>query len=645
MCGTNAFLKYCTNNSIIPATFLITYGILCSRYLFINEGYFPGRILFLLCGFYLGYIVLLALSFLYFFRVDRDILKAVLAKIANPSLIREIIPYDTLDSEFDMVKAETYFGRWLRIKKINAPYQYNYRFLNTVLRRHHRNAVFAVLVAIVLLLCLGIFMEKPVLRIPAGAGFLLMFSVVMTAVGAFKYFLRSWEIIGWIVLFLIGGWLTKVRIFDLRSIAYGIHYGKKEQPVYDYDHLEDIFTDSLYHRDKAIEISRLEKWKERTALAQPPIVIIATSGGGLRAAYWTFRSLQYCDSMSGGALFRNTAFISGASGGMIGAAYWRTVHVNHDSGRLPAPYDTSFQKNIGKDLLNAVIFSLACVDFISPFNKITVAGRRYSKDRGYAFDKELETNTDGLLQLKIGDYKSAEADGKAPLMVINGVIINDGRKLMISPQPISYLTRPEYSLGKEHPAIDAVDFSRFFSAADPLSLKLSTALRMSATFPVVLPVVKLPASPDVNIMDAGLRDNFGMESCLRYLHTFRKWMKINTRDIIVLQVRDTRENRPTTPDEKNSLTNMITSPLFAIQQKWGAFQTFSQNYMKDFTISGMDSSRVHFITLSYIPKKKEHGAALNFHLTAREKQDLLQSVHQYENQMAIQQLMTLLKNK
>jgi len=641
----HSFLKYCTNNSLIPASYLITYGILACRYLSVNEGHSPGRILFLLAGFYLGYTILLAFSFLYFFRVDRDILKTVLARIANPSLIREIIPYDTLDSEFDMVKAETYFGRWLRIKKINTPYQYNYRFLNTVLRRHHRNAVFAILVAIVILLCLGIFMEEPLLRVPAGAGFLLMFSVVMTAVGAFKYFLRSWEIIGWIMLFLFAGWMTKTRIFDLRSIAYGMQYNKGEKPAYDYEHLKTAFTDSLYLQDKATEIARLEKWKEHSALEKPPLIIIATSGGGLRAAYWTFRSLQYCDSLSGGALFKNTAFMSGASGGMIGAAYWRTVHVNHDSGKFGNPYNPLFQENMGKDLLNAVIFSLACVDFISPFNKITVAGRRYSKDRGYAFDRELEANTDGLLQLKLGDYKDIEASGKAPLMVINGTIINDGRKLMISPQPIAYLTRPEYSLGLDNPTVDAVDFSRYFAAADPLSLRLTTALRMSATFPVILPVVKMPADPDVNIMDAGLRDNFGMENSLRYLHTFRNWIKENAGDVIVLQIRDTRENRPTTPDGENSLSSMMTAPLFAIQQKWGAFQTFSQSYMKDFTISCMDTASIHFITLSYIPKKKEHGAALNFHLTAREKQDLLQSVNQEENQKAIQRLLTFLKQE
>src|SRR5690606_10506535 len=83
-----AFLKYCINNSLIPLTYLLTYGILAAGYLSQNESLRAIDIALLLMAFYLGYIVILLLSFFYFFRVDRNILKIVLSKIANPSLIR-----------------------------------------------------------------------------------------------------------------------------------------------------------------------------------------------------------------------------------------------------------------------------------------------------------------------------------------------------------------------------------------------------------------------------------------------------------------------------------------------------------------------------------------------------------------------------
>src|SRR6185437_6499283 len=101
------------------------------------------------------------------------------------------------------------------------------------------------------------------------------------------------------------------------------------------------------------------------------------------------------------------------------------------------PYDNKYQENIGKDLLNSIIFSMVTVDLISPFNKVYVNGYAYTKDRGYAMEQQLIKNTDGLIDKQIGDYKQDETRGAIPEMIINGTIINDGRKLMISAQPVS----------------------------------------------------------------------------------------------------------------------------------------------------------------------------------------------------------------
>lgn len=647
----HSFLKYCVNNSIIPLSYLIVFGIMAARYLSVNESAGTGRIISLLSGFYAGYIIILLLSFLYFFRVDRNILKLLLGTIANPSVIREFIPYDSLDREFDLVRADSYLNTMFKVEQIKTPYEYNHRFLTTVLRRHHRNAILAVFCAVVLLLVMGIFMEEPVLRIPAGAGFLLLFSVMMTAVGAFKYFLRSWEIIGWIVVFSIAGVMAKHKIFDLRSIAYGMKYEESKAPPYNYNYLKNTFTDSLYLQDKARETERLALWKARVAntknsntiaASRPPLVLLSVSGGGSRSAYWTFRCLQYADSISGGKLFSNTVLISGASGGMIGAAYWRSVHTQCMLDSLPNPYSPVYQDRIGKDLLNAIIFSLACVDLISPFNKITVAGRRYSKDRGYAFDQELASNTEGLLDKRLRYFQPLEANGVIPMLVVSGTVINDGRRVLISPLPVTYLTRSESSLGKAQPIIDAVDFTRFFKDQDPLNLQLMSALRMSATFPIVLPVVKLPSVPEMNIMDAGLRDNFGNECAVRYLSTFRDWFNEEAGDIIMLQIRDTRLHEPSETEEQNTMSGMLTDPLFAIQKKWSSFQTYHQSYEDDYIMETFPAGKVHRVTLQYIPENKDKSVALNFHLTSREKQDLMLSVFNRDNMQQFDTLKKLL---
>ena len=198
-----SFLKYCINNSLLPIIYLIFYTTASVRYQWLNEHATMSQILVLQIGFYFGVAIVLFLSFIYFFRVDRDLFKVVLSKITNPSLIREIVPYDTLDLEIDIIKADTYLSERLKIKRISELKSYHPRLLNTVLRRHHRNAITATFFSLLLLFFLGIFMYEPRLRIPAGAGFLVLFSVIMGLVGAVKYFLKTWELVGWLFIGIV----------------------------------------------------------------------------------------------------------------------------------------------------------------------------------------------------------------------------------------------------------------------------------------------------------------------------------------------------------------------------------------------------------------------------------------------------------
>ena len=75
---------------------------------------------------------------------------------------------------------------------------------------------------------------------------------------------------------------------------------------------------------------------------------------------------------------------------------------------------------------------------------------------------------------------------------------------------------------------DVIDFTSFFEKQDPYNLRILTALRMNATFPIVLPNVWLPSDPVIDVMDAGLRDNYGQETGLRFLEFFDDWLKHNT---------------------------------------------------------------------------------------------------------------------
>ena len=74
----------------------------------------------------------------------------------------------------------------------------------------------------------------------------------------------------------------------------------------------------------------------------------------------------------------------------------------------------------------------------------------------------------------------------------------------------------------------------------------SPALRMNASFPYISPFIELPTSPAIEVMDAGLSDNFGTSDALRFITTFEKWIKENMNKIekefneVLMEMREAR---------------------------------------------------------------------------------------------------------
>ncbi len=640
----NWFLIYCINNSIIPGIVLGFYSVYSVRYQLQNQHLSKSEIVAMQLGYYLGFFTLVLVSFTYFFRVSRDFFKSALSGLARPLKLKHVLPYDALDYDIVHIPVRTFIGGKLRIKHIHEVNHFPRRVLKMVLERHHRNVIFATLFLYVVLLFMGIFMDKPVLRIPAGAGFLLLLSILMGFVGAFKYFMKSWEALGWIAFIGCLSLVVQYKWIDLRSIAYGLDYKKEASvyPEYSYSALRNLFTAERYNEDKKQEEQRLDKWMELQRDADSPIVlIINTSGGGSRSAYWTFHALQYADSLCKGELYKHAVLITGASGGMIGATYWRALHRAAQEGKIANKYDDLYLNNIGKDLLNPIVFSLTTVDLISPFNKIKVGKYNYTRDRGYAFEQELVLNTKGLLNKSIGYYNSCEKNGQTPMLILNGTIVNDGRKLMMCNQPVGYLSLPEYAQKWINPPIDAVDYCALFKDIQPKDLRLTSALRINATFPFVLPVVRLPSEPAMNVMDAGLRDNFGAEITNRYLMAMTEWIRHKAYKVVVLELRDTREFDVCTPSTQTTLLSMLTDPVFSMQNNWEAFQSYKHSYMREQTTRRM-GSKVQYITMAYVPQEQGKNAALNFHLTLKEKEDLYSCIDNPDNQYAVKRLKKLL---
>ena len=641
---TNPFLKYCINNAGIPVIFLIFYFWNAIRFGFQKELMSGMEVFLMILGFLGGLILLISISLIYFFRYDRSIIRRLTPVITDPHQFKaQFKKTETRLAESRLIKVEWYLNSIVSLKKVRDVSHYSKEFIETIFGRHHFAAVVSIFIAFVFLILIGFMLDNPLFQLPAAAGITIFFAILIAVSGAFSYFLQTWSIPFLILMFVTFNLLYKYEVIDPSNKAYGLNYSNKdERPKYDRETLLRLSTKQAMDKDKENMISILNKWKAKQKEDKPVMLMICTSGGGNRSATFTMNVLQHLDSLSNGELMSKTFMISGASGGMLGASYFRELYKKKKAGEDINLQDKKYVDDISGDLLNSLFTSFVARDLAAPAQKFKVGDYVYIKDRGYAFEQKLNDNTRGLLNKRFVDFYDDEKNARAPLMFFNSTITRDGRKLIISTQPISFLMRPVVDTSHMSPIDpDAVDYQALFAKQDPMNLRVLTALRMNCTFPYVLPNVWLPTKPVVDVMDAGLRDNFGQETAVRFVHVFRQWIKENTSGVVVIQIRDRRTGGWEYPFESNNISEIATKPMLLLQFNWYKMQEYNQNDLLSLT-QGMMEDHFYKISFQYIPEKEDAGAALNFHLTKGEKKNIGEALGSSHNQQAFSNFKTLL---
>lgn len=641
---TNPFLKYCLNNAIIPLVFLIVYFFKAYEYATENELIPAGKFLLMSLAFVGGLILVHIVSFAYFFTADRRIVRTI-----QPGMINfdeedtEIISQPKDQFQPFGLPVRYYAGGFARFRKARNVAHYSQAFLDGIFKRHHFSAMMTVLLAFICMIFVGFFMDNPYLQFPAGASIFVMFAVLIAVLGALSYFLKSWGLLFMAMLYIIANVLYTYNIIDPRNKAYGLDYTKANRPEYSLQTLDSLCDPRRQRSDMDNMIGVLNKWKARQQEEKPLMIMINFSGGGLRGASFSMNVMQQLDSATGGNLMRKTFLMTGASGGMLAAAYFRELSRLREEGQAINPQDKKYLNNISEDLLNAVFSSWVARDIIAPAQKFKFKHNSYVKDRGYAFEKKFNENTGGILNHEIGFYKRYESDASIPLMILNSIVTRDLKKMIISTQPVSFLMQPNYlDSAKKVTGPDAIDFAALFRNQSPMNLRLLSALRMNATYPYVLPAVWLPTDPVIDVMDAGLRDNYGQEASLRFLYVFKDWINENTSGVLILQIRSRQKGSWEGKYSGGSFADVVIRPFSMLQTNWFRLQDYFQDDEITYAQSFLNDS-LQRVAYMYTPEKEQYGAALSFHLTASEKKEVSLSLHRENNVKAFEQVMRILK--
>ncbi len=641
------FTLFSINNSVFPLLFLVIYVSTSISFQVYYELANLGEVLRNIAGLLIGMGLMVGSLAVYLHFTNKDLASILKAGHLTPKPgSRLLVPgahvptLNEIRSGITRWRVDTYLSERFRLRLVRSVAHYDRRLLARVFQQNHLNAVLVQLIALVVIMFLSLFMEQPWARIPAGATIFLLASMFMALFGAIVYWFRRWAVLVFLVLMFLVNTVTGWGLFYYRNRAYGLDYRPEHRAPYTHEHLDSLCAPKVIASDLAHARRILNRWAARNrgpSDKRPKLVLVCVSGGGMRSAVWTMHALQQADLATRGQLMRHTVLISGASGGILGAAYWRELYWRQQLGE-PVNYNHSENvAHIGSDLLNAVSFAILTNDLFFPFRKFQSGSFTYRKDRGYLLEYQLNENCQGRLQRRLADYRQPEAEGRIPMMIVSPFILNDNRRLLISAQGVSYLMRPPGPTAPTQPEVDAVDFRRLFAAQQADSLAFTSALRMNCSYPFILPPVWLPTDPPVEVMDAGFRDNYGITTAVRFVHALLPWIEENTSGVVLLQVRCWEKRRPIQASTYKGIIENLLSPFSAITGLT-AMQDFEQDNALALLRDLLGPERLRVIRLVYRPQKKEDEASLSFHLSKREKQDILMAINDPEVQRGLTEL-------
>lgn len=319
-------------------------------------------------------------------------------------------------------------------------------------------------------------------------------------------------------------------------------------------------ADAYEHRERILDHWSLTLRSEHITqepASKPILVVVTTSGGALRAALWTQTVLRTLDRAIP-AFHRHVRLITGASGGMLGAAAYVAAHHSHAG---------AGGSRLLSDYLTPIAWQIAFRDVI-PNAVAPVA----TYNRGDALVSAWLEHAPGL-SLTFAELAPEEEAGRIPSLAFSPMLVEDGRRLLISNLPLDDLTSntgralieadrkvlaaaykkrdgkglavpDDYDL--EFPnlaSVSAVDFFHLLRGEGRDRLRLASAVRMSATFPYVTSVVTLPTYPPRHVVDAGYYDNYGVNLASAWISSHRHWLRDHVAGVLVVQIRAFRNEK------------------------------------------------------------------------------------------------------
>lgn len=658
---SNPFKKFTINNSIIPLVFLITYVYQVIAFQISNEYSTPAILAKNLAGFFCGYILMTLAFSLYFKFTNKDIFKYMVCRIDEKIKQNVKVTRASAMKKLDIVRkkqvrVDYYLNSSLRPIQVEENVFYDKATVLQVFDQNHFNLVIIELFIFAMVLVLGIFKDYPTFQIPAACSFMTFLTIFVMLSGAFSFWFGGWSATAALIIFLFINHLVGEDFFSKKYEAFGLNYDTTPAE-YSVATLQNELDRTVMEADRQVVLAQLKNWRNKfSADSKPKMIFLCASGGGKRASLWTLSALQVADSLTHGKLMENSVLITGASGGLIGASYFRELKLREKLGEKVDPYGAIHRQKISSDNLNPLIFSLLANDLFVGFTKFEYAGKSYQRDRAFTFEDQLNQITEGLMDKPIQAYAEVEGQGITPMVILAPTVINDGRKVYIASKSVSFMNSEEKNFTDyKQLKVSGIDFMHFFKEQDSQDLRFLSALRMSATFPYITPNTTLPTDPPIQIMDAGISDNFGMSDAIRFLYSFHEWVSENTSGVIFISIRDSPKLATIMPKSGQTIVDDLTQPISSVYNNFENFQDINSDMLigqaHSWLYVPIDRIDLQYQSENYVPilqkmdsiRQNSTRASLSWRLTTREKDGIYNGITSQRNKQELKKLVRLLE--
>jgi len=235
-----------------------------------------------------------------------------------------------------------------------------------------------------------------------------------------------------------------------------------------------------------------------------PVIIVSAEGGGIRAAFWTAGLL--CAIQDAEPAFADHVLgISGVSGGSLGAATFAAlvgeaqrdaIDVPHNADDM-GPLQCLADQVLGRDYLSPVLATMLIPDAAA-----CLLHGEWAEDRAAVLERTFElgwrqaVGTDAFEDPMNALWRDA-ALHRVPTLFMNSSEAASGRRIVNSPVVLDPGLSSAISLPVTIP---------------PHSLRLSTAVLLSARFPVISPIASLGETAEdgpLHVVDGAYVDNSG----------------------------------------------------------------------------------------------------------------------------------------